>query len=78
MPLQVCSRTDCRSGRGLVRLPSLIVEEALLVSRAAGLVRQRKVGFGDALIAVLNAARRCDRTLTFDRDVLRLPEFAPL
>ena len=63
---------------GLVRLRSLIVEEAVLVLRAAGLVRQRKVDFGEALIAVLNAARRCEKTLTFDRDALRLPEFAPL
>jgi predicted nucleic-acid-binding protein len=63
---------------GLLRLRSLIVEQSSLVLRAAAAMRHRKVDFGDALIGVMNAARHCEKTLTFDEGALRLPWFERL
>lgn len=64
--------------RGLLEAETLIVQNADEVRSALLEVENGLGSFPDALIAHLNAAAGCDKTVTFDKRALRLSGFAPL
>ena len=62
----------------LLQAETLIVQSAAEVGAALVDVKEGRGSFADALIARLNVAAGCDRTVTFDRRALRLEGFAAL
>jgi len=59
----------------LLQADVLVVQHQPEVHAAMVDYRDRNGDFGDALIAHLGLQAGCPRTLTFDRDALRLPGF---
>ena len=56
----------------------LVVESEQEVFTAMIALKEGRASFADALIGALGARADCSRTLTFDREALRLAEFALL
>ncbi len=62
----------------LLRANALTVEHPDEVAEAISVVREGRGDFADALIGSIAGQAGCAHTLTFDRDALRLPGFAPI
>ncbi|HEY5411270.1 MAG TPA: type II toxin-antitoxin system VapC family toxin [Caulobacteraceae bacterium] len=62
----------------LLEADVLVIEHADEVSEAITVVRDGRGDFADALIGAVAGRAGCSHTLTFDRDALRLPGFAPV
>ena len=54
------------------------VESKAALSEAVGVFKRGRCDFADALIGAIARRAGCTHTLTFDRDALRLPGFAPV
>lgn len=61
----------------LLQIDVLVVENEQEVFAGIVALRVGKGSFADGIIAALGASAGCLFTLTFDRDALRLPGFAP-
>lgn len=62
----------------LVDAEVLVVEHEGEAAEAIAVVRSGRGEFADAFIAAIAGEAGCSHTLTFDRDALRLPGFAPV
>lgn len=61
----------------LLNADVLVVEHAGEAAEAVEMVRDGRGDFADAFIGALAASAGCSHTVTFDRNALRLPGFAP-
>ncbi len=62
----------------LLNSDALVIEQPDEVSEAIAAVRDGRGDFADALIGAVAGRAGCSHILTFDRDALRLPGFAPV
>ena len=62
----------------LLQADTLVIQNATEIGAALVDATEGRGSFADALIARMNAAAGCDRTVTFDKKALRLEGFAPL
>lgn len=62
----------------LVDADVLVVEHEGEAAEAIAMVRAGRGEFADAFITAIAEQAGCSQTLTFDRDALRLPGFAPV
>lgn len=62
----------------LMEAEVLVIEHIDEVAEAIAAVRDERGDFADALIGAVAGRAGCSHTLTFDRDALRLPGFAPV
>jgi predicted nucleic-acid-binding protein len=61
--------------RRLLDSEEIVLEDAEAVSEALSIFSSRSVDFADALIGVVNRARGCEATATFDRKAAKLDGF---
>jgi predicted nucleic-acid-binding protein len=61
----------------ILQIDVLVVEREEQVFMAMIVLQEGLGTFADALIVALGARAGCSRTLTFDRQALRIPGFAP-
>ena len=62
----------------LCQTPQLRIERADLVKQALDVFRDARVDLADCLVAIVNHAESCSKTITFDNAAATLPGFEAL